>query len=161
MAKLTGYEGEVRQLYIQDLGHDVPTILITKDTESTARQLITRYAQRMLIENGLAESVDFFHLDALSSSVALKVDFDVLLPVVASGLYRRFATDIRGYERARARQLYRHFLDAPGEIHVENDGVTVFLPKRAHNPLLSQAGFLDQDIEIPWGSGRRIRLRLA
>ena len=112
--KLTGYDGEVRQLYIQDLGHDLPTILLTNDTKSTVRQLITRYAQRMLIENSLAEAVDFFHLDALSSAVALKVDFDVLLTVVASGLYRRFAKNIRGYERAKARQLFRCFIDTPG-----------------------------------------------
>jgi uncharacterized protein YecE (DUF72 family) len=32
------------------------------------------YPQRMLIENGLADAVDFFHLDALSSAVRLKID---------------------------------------------------------------------------------------
>ena len=54
----------------------------------TWKQLITRYAQRMPIENGLADSIDFFHLNVLSSSVALKVDFDVTLTIVASGIYR-------------------------------------------------------------------------
>ena len=159
--KLTGYQGDVRQLYIQDLGHDFPTILLTNDTKPTARQLITRYAQRMLIENSLADTVDFFHLDALSSAISLKIDFDVLLTIVASGLYRSFAKGLRGYERAKARQLFRHFIDTPGDITVDDDGVTVSLPKRAHNPLLSNAGLLAQDIEIPWWSGRQLRLRQA
>lgn len=159
--RLTGYDGEVRQLYIQDLGHDLPTILLTNDTKSTARQLITRYAQRMLIENSLADAVDFFHLDALSSAVALKVDFDVLLTVVASGIYRQFAKHLRGYERAKARQLFRCFIDTPGDIEVEEDAVTVWLPKRAHNPLLSAAGMLEKDVAVPWWSGRQLRLRMA
>jgi hypothetical protein len=40
-------------------------------------------------------SLDFFHLNALSSAVAMKVDFDVLLTVIAMGLYRRFAATAR------------------------------------------------------------------
>lgn len=159
MVKLTGYEGEVRQFYIQDLGHDFPTILITNDMEPTSRQLITRYAQRMLIENSLADSVDFFHLDALSSAIPLKVDFDVLLTVIASGLYRALAKDLRGYNRAKARQLFRRFIDTPGDIQIEEDGVTVWFPKRAHNPLLSAAGFFKKEVSVPWWSGRRLRLR--
>ncbi len=77
--QLRGYQGVVRQLLIRDLGHDEPTILLTNDIASTTKDLVTRYARRMLIENGLADSVGFFHLDSLSSAVALNVDFDVLL----------------------------------------------------------------------------------
>ena len=36
----------------------------------SATKLIDRYAQRMLIENGIADGIDFFHMDALSSAVA-------------------------------------------------------------------------------------------
>lgn len=42
----------------------------------------------MLIENALADAVYFFHIDALSSSVGFKVDFDMALLVLASGLHR-------------------------------------------------------------------------
>jgi len=42
----------------------------------------------MLIENALSDAVRFFHIDALSSSVGLKIDFDMALLVLASGLYR-------------------------------------------------------------------------
>ena len=79
-----------RQFFIKDLGHDEPTILLTNDANATARQLITRYAKRMLIENALADAVRFFHIDALSSSVGLKVDFDMALLVLAyQGRYPR------------------------------------------------------------------------
>src|SRR5438477_10346047 len=36
-----------RQLFIQDLGHDEPTILLTNQHRLSTKKLITRYAQRM------------------------------------------------------------------------------------------------------------------
>ena len=47
----------------------------------------------MLIENALSDAVRFFHMNALSSAVGLKVDFDMALLVIASGLYRLLAED--------------------------------------------------------------------
>ena len=85
--KVCPRERAFRQFFIKDLGHDQPTILLTNDTSSTARNIIARYAKRMLIENALADAVRFFHIDALSSSVGFKVDFDMALLVIASGLY--------------------------------------------------------------------------
>jgi hypothetical protein len=74
---LSGYEGELRQLTVMELGHEEPTILLTNHRKLGPVQLVTRYAQRMLIENGISEAVQFFHIDALSSMVGMKVDFDV------------------------------------------------------------------------------------
>jgi hypothetical protein len=73
-----------RQFLIKDLGHEQPTILLTNDNNSTARVLILRYAKRMLIENALSDAVRFFHIDALSSAVGMKVDFDMALLVVCT-----------------------------------------------------------------------------
>src|ERR1700687_5510202 len=75
--RLPGYDGPLRQLVVADLGHEEPTLLLTNQLKRSAAQLIGRYAQRMLIENGIEDSIDFFHLDALSSAVALKVNCDV------------------------------------------------------------------------------------
>lgn len=62
-----------RQLFILDLGHEEPTILLTNQFRASVVSLITRYAQRMLIENSLSDAVRFFHMNALSSAVGLKV----------------------------------------------------------------------------------------
>lgn len=156
---LRDYRGPVRQLFITDLGHEQPTILLTNDLRGKAAKRITRYAQRMLIENGLAESVDFFHLDALSSAVHIKVDFDVTLTEVASGLYRMLGRLLAGYEAAQARQLFRHFLNTPAEIEVAEDRVQVILPKRAHNPLLIASGLAEKPTPIPWWENRPLALR--
>ena len=88
---LSGYEGELRQLTIMELGHEEPTVLLTNHRKLGPVELVTRYAQRMLIENGISEAVQFFHIDALSSIVGMKVDFDMQLTLVASSLYRIMA----------------------------------------------------------------------
>src|SRR3970040_1458481 len=120
---------------MMDFREEVRSVLLTNDRTSSLKSIMTRYAHRMLIENGLADSVEFFHLDALSSAVALNVDFDVLLTVLGSGLYRFFAKSLRGYERAQARQIFRRFLDTTARVSVLEDEVIVRLPRRAHNPI--------------------------
>jgi hypothetical protein len=161
--QLRDYDGTLRQLLIRDLGHDQPTVLLTNDLTSSLKAVITRYARRMLIENGLADSVDFFHLDSLSSAVALNVDFDVLLTVIASGIYRRFAATLRGYERARARQIFRRFLDITARINIATtrDLVTVRLPRRAHNPILLDSGLIGTTTPIPWWNGAALKIEIA
>jgi len=156
---LRDYEGPIRQLFITELGHEEPTILLTNDLRSPAGKRIERYARRMLIENGLADAVDFFHLDALSSAVRLKVDFDITLTGVATGLYRMIARKLPGYEAAKGRQIFRHFLDTPAQVEIAEKRVEVTLPKRAHNPVLIAAGIGETATPVHWWGGRRLALQ--
>ena len=142
-----------RQLFIQDLGHDQPTILLTNDRRTACPALITRYAQRMLIENALSDAVRFFHMDALSSAVGLKVDFDMALLVVASGLYRLLGRKMRGYADAQARHVFRDLIDMPATIDVTSTGVNVHFHRRAHLPILIASGLLNSPVSIPWWNG--------
>ena len=97
--ELKGYDGSLREMVITDLGHEEPTFLITNQLKASAPQLIKRYAQRMLIENGIEDGIDFFHMDALSSAVAMKVNCDLQLTLMASSLYRLLASQVgNGYE---------------------------------------------------------------
>jgi hypothetical protein len=144
-------EGQTfRQLFIQDLGHDEPTILLTNDRRTSVAALITRYARRMLIENALSDAVRFFHMNALSSAVGLKVDFDMALLVIASGLYRLLARQMRGYADAQARRIYRDLVDMPASVRIERDGVHVHFHRRAHLPIIVASGLLDTPVPIPW-----------
>ena len=147
-----------RQFFIKALGHDQPTILLTNDRKSTARQLILRYAKRMLIENALADAVRFFHIDALSSSVGLKVDFDMCLLVLASGLYRIMARCMRGYGDAQARQIFRDLIDMPAQITITDHEVRVRFYRRAHLPIVLASGLIDKPVAVPWWDGRPLRL---
>ena len=147
-----------RQLFIQDLGHEQPTILLTNERRPAAAKLITRYAQRMLIENALSDAVRFFHMNALSSAVGLKVDFDMALLVIASGLYRLLARRMRGYADAQARQIFRDLIDMPADVTVAEHGVHVVFHRRAHLPIIIASGLLDQPLAVPWWNGLPLRM---
>ncbi len=147
-----------RQVYILDLGHELPTILLTNEARTPIKQLITRYAHRMLIENALSDAVRFFHMDALSSAVGLKVDFDMALLVIASGLYRLLARRMRGYREAQARHIFRDLVDMPATVDITAHEVTVSFHRRAHLPILMASGLFDQPVRVPWWGNRTLRL---
>ena len=149
--------GRFRQLFVLDLGHEEPTILLTNQ-KASLKTLITRYARRMLIENSLSDAVRFFHMDALSSAVGLKVDFDMALLVIASGLYRLVARRMRGYADAQARQIFRDLLDLPAEVEITDKEVRVEFHRRAHLPIVLASGLCDRAVPIPWWPDRLLRL---
>ena len=152
------YKRDFRQFFITDLGHDEPTILLTNDASSTAKAIITRYAKRMLIENALSDAVRFFHINALSSSVGFKIDFDMALLVLASGLYRLMARRMRGYDDAQARQIFRDLIDMPADVAINESEITVRFHRRAHLPIVLASGLIDKPVAVPWWNRRALRL---
>jgi hypothetical protein len=155
---LSDYEGPLRQLTITDLGHEEPTLLLTNHLTQSPVRLIGRYAQRMLIENQIEDGVDFFHLDALSSAVALKVNCDLLLTLMASSLYRLLAGRVgHGYETAKSRHLFRDFVNATAAVTLTDQEIQVRFQRRAHNPLLLAAGFDQTNVAIPWLHKKQLR----
>jgi hypothetical protein len=150
-------ERNFRQMFITDLGHEESTILLTNDSKS-AKNVITRYAKRMLIENALSDAVRFFHMNALSSAVGIKVDFDMALLVIASGLYRQLAKKMRGYADAQAGHIFRDLINMPATVTVEASEVTVRFHRRAHLPIIIDSGMLDSPVKVPWWNGSTLRM---
>jgi hypothetical protein len=159
---LPGYTGAVRQITVIDLGHEEPTILLTNNFRSGCATLVTRYAQRMLIENGISEAIQFFHLDALSSMVGLKVDFDLQITLMASALYRLLANRVgREYQHATAKKIFRNLLDISATVEVREGDVVVTVDKRAHNPYLVASGLADEPTPMPWFGDKRLAIRFS
>ena len=80
-------------------------------------QLISRYARRMTIEQRLAEIIRAFHADALSSTVNLNVDLDIMLCVLAQALLAALRARLPGYATVTPDVLQRRFLETPGHDH--------------------------------------------
>jgi len=137
------------------------TILLTNQHDTSLKRLITRYAQRMLIENAISDAVRFFHMDALSSAVGLKVDFDMTLLAVASGLYLLLGRRMRGYSDAQARHIFRDIVNMPASVEITKTEVVVRFHRRAHLPIVVASGLLDTPIAVPWWGGRTLRLVAA
>jgi hypothetical protein len=151
--KLPGYSGPIRQVAVAGLGREQPTLLLSNNLTESGRALLVRYAGRNRVEDGLGTSVNFFHLDCLSSEVRLNVDVDVALTVLANGCYRWLGRHLRGFDKAGPKPLYRKFVETGGSIEVQSQRLVVRFDKRCHNPILREA-CLDRDgPPIPWLGG--------
>jgi len=158
--KLTAYPGTVRQLVVTGLGRDQPTVIITNDDRATTRALIEQYARRMTIEQRLAEIIRAFCADALSSTVNLNVDLDIMLAVLAQALLAALRARLPGYHAATPDTIQRRFLETPGQIITTGEQITVRLERRAYSPVLRKAG-LPAATTIPWLGNRTVHYEYA
>ncbi len=153
---LRGYESEVRQIIVRGNGREKPAFLITNDFETPVELLVGNYARRWRVEQGIAEAVKFFHLNALSSPILIKVHFDVIMTMIADTLYSRLAQQLRGFEECDAPKIFRSFVKGGGTIEVCNGNITVKFTKRAHNPVLRSAAWLNLPQQLPWLDGAKL-----
>jgi hypothetical protein len=157
--ELRGYEGELRQLILRGNGHEKPAFLITNDFETPVELVVSNYARRWRVENGIAEAVKFFHLNALSSPILTKIHFDVVMTMIADTLYSRLAQQLRGFEDCDAPKIFRNFVKGGGDIEVHGDIIKVSFSKRAHNPILRAVPWQNLPGAIPWLDEAKIALQ--
>ena len=109
-----------------------------------------------------SDGVDFFHMDALSSVVAMKVNCDLQLTLMGSSLYRLLGARVGGaYATAGSRHIYRDFVQASAQVTVAPDSVEVRFGKRARNPYLLDAGFAETDVPVPWWKWAKAQARFS
>jgi IS4 transposase len=150
---LRDYGKDVRQVAITGHGKIKPALIITNDFEGDLKRIIRAYARRWLVEKDISEQIEFFHLNRLSSSIVIKVDFDLTMSILAHNLLRLFAQDLRGYEHQSAPTLYNKFLANSGVVEITSEQVAVKLHKKRALPVLLTAmtPFQDQPIRL-WGN---------
>ncbi len=156
---LRGYKGILRQIIVSGNGHEKPTFLISNDFDTPTELLVGNYARRWRVENGIAEAVKFFHLNALSSPILVKIHFDVAMTMVADTLYTMLARKLRGFESCDAPKLYRLFVRGKGLVKVDNRGVKVTYPRRAHNPILRRVHWDLLPCRLPGLGGVPLKLK--
>ena len=89
----TGEQKKIRQVAITGNGKIKPALIITNDFEIKTQEVVRKYARRWLVEKGISEQIEFFHLNRVSSSMVIKVDFDLTMTLVAHNLYRLLALE--------------------------------------------------------------------
>jgi len=158
MISLRNYTGTLRQVVMRNHGRERPTFLITNDFEMPVELIVGNFARRWRVEDGIAEAVKFFHLNALSSPILVKVHFDVLMTMMADTLYTMLARKLRGFEDCDAPKVYRHFIRGKGTIIVKDRIVDVIYPRRAHNPILRAVPWDDLPCTLPGLSRTKLGL---
>jgi transposase len=149
----------LRQIAVRGLGHDHPTLILTNDFDAKPGWLVNRYAKRMAIEQRLAEAIRSFHLDALSSSVALNVDLDATLTVWAHAAYDLLRRQLTGYQTATPDTIWRRFVSTRGRVTLGPDGIVARLDNRTYSPVLRTAQL--PPVEIPWWNGRTLTIEIG
>ena len=158
-ATLSAYPGTLRQLAVAGLGHEQPTILITNNHDLSTKKVIENYARRMNIEQRLAEAIRSFGLDALAGAVALNIDLDVVLSVLAHTICAALRRRLPGYATATPDTLQRRFLSTGGVILNNGNQITIQLDRRTYSPVLRQADL--PAVEVPWWGGRKLNFTYA
>jgi transposase len=158
---LEDYEGQLRQVIIRGNGREKPSFLVTNDFDTSLELLVGTYARRWRVENVIAEAVKFFHLNAISSPILLKVHFDIVLTMIADTLYTMLARRLRGFEDCDASKLFRHFVRGKASVAVSGKDVSVSFPRRAHNPILRAVEWENLPSRLLAPSGAKLNLHFS
>jgi len=154
--ELRHYEGKVRQIILTDHGRQKPTFLITNDFDIDVRDVVKKYARRWLVEQEIAEQIVFFNLNNPSSSIVVKVDFDLTLSLLAHNLYRILANNLLGFEHCTVATINRKFLETGARIKINGNQIIVHLKKKTHLPILFEVPWIRQNNQLSW-TGTKIR----
>ena len=156
--QLKDCEKEFRQIVIKDHGRSKPTFIVTNNADLPMKKILEVYAKRWRVENKLAELISFFNLNALSSPLMIRIHFDILWTIIADTLYHRFARDLRRFEDILAPQIFRKFVDMPGQVAYDGKNFQVKIRKRGPTPILKGIEKLKKPFQVPWLKEKSIEI---
>jgi transposase len=151
------YDGQLRQIVVTGTGRELPMLIITNEFDTPPKEIIETYATRWLIENNIQENIDFFSLNALSSPIIVKVDFDIAVTLIANTLYKTLAGKFKLFDKAKPKTIYRNIIDGAAKIYIESETVKVIFGKKAFNPLIMDWISSLAEIRVPWMENRVIQ----
>ena len=155
---LRGYDQDIRQIIITGHGKTKPAVIITNDVEKPVAQIVQIDARRWLVEKAISEPIEFFHLNRVSSSMVIKVDFDLTMSLLADNLYRFMAHQLESFSRATALTLYEKVLANQAEVNIHQEGIKSSLKKKRHLPLLLETMNQYEDLKYHFLNNKKMGL---
>jgi len=153
---LKGYDQEIRQVIITGNGKVKPAVILTNDVDLKIDNVIRKYARRWLVEKSISEQISFFHLNLVSSSMVIKVDFDLAMSILANNLYRLFAMELERYSHLSAQSLYDKFVLNGADVIVQEDTIRVQLKKKRNLPLILEVMQNYSRQKYPWLNNKNV-----
>jgi hypothetical protein len=153
---LKGYDKQIRQIIITGNGKIKPAVLITNDYDLPLEQVVRKYARRWIVEKTISEQIDFFHLNLVSSSMVIKVDFDLTMSILAYNLYRLLALQLDRYAHLTAQSLYEKFVLNSADVVINDEKITVQLKKKRNLPLILEVMQSFSRQKYPWLDHRNV-----
>ena len=146
----TGKPKMIRQIIITDHGKIKPAVMLTNEFDLSLELIIRKYSKRWLVEKGISQQIEFFHLNRVSSSMVIKVDFDLVMSILAHNLYRLLAMSLDRYEHFSDERIFDKFIDNSGEIVIDESQIRIDLKKKRELPLLLNFFKNCNTIKYPW-----------
>ncbi len=153
---LSGYEGKVRQINITGHGKIKPAIIITNDFDLAVEKIVRKYTKRWIIEKLISEQILFFHLNNVSSSMVIKVDFDLTMSILTHNIYRLIAMELERYEKISVQSIYEKFLDNSADIEIQDTEIVVALKKKRNLPLILEKMTSFSKLKISWLNEKKL-----
>ena len=158
---LSGYKKEIRQIIIQSHGREKPALIITNDFTIKTTEVILKYCHRWLVEKTISEQIEFFHLNRLSSSMVIKVDFDLTMSILAYNLYRLFARETGKYANLTAPKIFDKLISNSGVVKVNEDVFEIIMKKKRSMPVLLSLLKKFDHLNYPWLHYKHLRFQGA
>ena len=152
----TGQAKTIRQIVITGHGKIKPAVMLSNDFEMPVEAVVRKYCRRWLVEKGIAQQIDFFHLNRVSSSMVIKVDFDLVMSILAHNLYRLLSLYLDRYHHLSDERIYEKFIDNSGEITIGETNIRIDLKKKRELPLLLDLFKQSQTLKYPWLKNKNI-----
>jgi len=153
---LKDYGDDLRQIAITGHGKIKPALLITNDFDRPCAEMVRKYTRRWLVEKSISEQIEFFHLNKVSSSMVIKVDFDLTMSILAHNILRVFSMDLPGYSHNADYTLFNKFLSMNGAVEIKTDKIIIKLKKKRNLPSLLTAMEPFQNIPVALLGNRRV-----
>jgi len=153
---LKTYNRKIRQINIKGHGKIKPATIILNDFDIKIEDLVRKYARRWIVEKEISEQIEFFHLNNVSSSMVIKVDFDLTMSILTHNIFKLFANSTKRYKHLADNSIYEKFLKNSAEIKIDNE-ITIKLKKKKNLPLLLEKNKELENQNYFWLDDRKIK----
>ena len=88
--------------------------------------------------------------------MVIKVDFDLIMTILASNLYRLLAMDLGRYSNLSAESLYEKFVLNGADIIIQEETIKVQLKKKKNLPLMLEVMSNYSRLKYSWLKGKNV-----
>jgi len=159
LVKIRDYPEALSEIIVKGNGRKLPMRLITNEISAKEKNIVQKYARRWRIENNIQENVDFFSLNALSSSVVVQVDFDIAMTLIANTLYKIIAQKSKWLHKAKPKTVARNIIDTKANVIINDQTVEITFANRTYNPVIREWVDSLNDVKIPWWNNKKLKLK--